>query len=97
MRSLIQIRIQKLYSFIRVEIEDQGIGIPKKEYNRIFKRFYRGRNEVVQKSEESGVGLYLSRKILEEQGGTLSVKAARNRGSIFVVQHPISSFISSQI
>lgn len=83
------IRIQTLHSFVRVEIEDQGIGIPKEEYNKIFKRFYRGQNSVVQKSDGSGVGLYLSRKILEDQGGTLSVKAAKKQGSVFVVQLPL--------
>lgn len=87
--SLISIRVSALYSFVRVEIEDQGIGIPKEEYNNIFKRFYRGRQKAVQKTEGSGVGLYLSRKILEEQGGTLSVKAAKEQGSIFVVQLPL--------
>ena len=80
------IRVQKLYSFLRVEIEDQGIGIPREEYNKIFKRFYRGRQEAVQQTEGAGVGLYLARKILEEQGATLSVKAAATQGSIFVVQ-----------
>ncbi|MDE6951231.1 MAG: HAMP domain-containing histidine kinase [Lachnospiraceae bacterium] len=91
--SQILIRVQPLYSFVRLEIEDQGIGIPRGEYNNIFKRFYRVQNETVQKAEGSGVGLYLSRKILEEQGGTLSVKAAREQGSIFVVQLPLSSRI----
>lgn len=87
--SLIAVRAYSLYSFVRVEIEDQGIGIPREEYNKIFKRFYRGQQETVQNTEGSGVGLYLSRKILEEQGGTLSVKAARKQGSIFVVQLPL--------
>lgn len=87
--SLVTIRVQPLYSFVRVEIEDQGIGIPRKEYNKIFKRFYRSPNETVQQTEGTGVGLYLSREILERQGGTLSVKAPRHQGSIFVVQLPL--------
>lgn len=87
--SSVLLRVQPLYSFVRIEIEDQGIGIPTEEYNKIFKRFYRGQSETVQKTEGSGVGLYLSRKILEEQGGTLSVKAAREQGSIFVAQLPL--------
>lgn len=82
------IRIQTLYSFVRVEIEDQGIGIPREEYHKIFKRFYRGQDAAVQKTEGSGVGLYLSRKILEDQGGTLTVKAAKKQGSVFVAQLP---------
>lgn len=84
--SSVRIRIQKLCSFVRLEIEDQGIGIPREEYNQIFRRFYRGKSRIVRQSEGSGVGLYLARKILEDQGGTLSVKAAAVQGSIFVVQ-----------
>lgn len=87
--SLVAVRVIPLYSFVRVEIEDQGLGIPKEEYNKIFKRFYRSPDAAVQKTEGSGIGLYLSRKILEEQGGTLSVKAARRQGSVFVVQLPM--------
>ena len=85
----IQIRVQKLYSFVRVEIEDKGIGIPKEEQNKIFTRFYRGNNDIVKNQEGSGIGLYLSRSILEEQGGTVSVRSCLGKGSIFVIQLPL--------
>lgn len=83
------LRVQKLYSFVRIEIEDSGIGICREEQNQIFQRFYRGKSEAVQREEGSGVGLYLSRKILEDEGGTLSVRSAREKGSIFIVQLPL--------
>ncbi|MCM1146103.1 MAG: HAMP domain-containing histidine kinase [Clostridium sp.] len=86
----IQIRIQTLYSFIRIEIEDNGIGIPTEEHNQIFKRFYRGSSDIVKKTEGAGVGLYLSRKILEDEGGAVFVRAAKERGSVFVIQIPVS-------
>lgn len=86
----ITVRINKLYSYVRIEIEDAGIGIPKNEYNKIFQRFYRGLHPMVQQSEGSGVGLYLSRRIIEEQGGTITVKPAIPRGSIFVIQLPLA-------
>ena len=59
--SRIEIRVSRLYSFVRIDIEDRGIGIPKNEQNRIFRRFYRGDNDMVRAQEGSGVGLYLSR------------------------------------
>lgn len=40
--SVITVRLHQLFSYVRIEIEDAGIGIPKEEYNKIFKRFYRG-------------------------------------------------------
>lgn len=89
-KSVINVRLSKLYSYVRIEIEDAGIGIPKNEYNKIFKRFYRGQHPTVQQYEGSGVGLYLSRRIIEEQGGSITVKPAVRQGSIFVVQLPLS-------
>lgn len=87
--STITVRLNKLYSHIRIEIEDAGIGIPKNEYNKIFQRFYRGLHPKVQQSEGSGVGLYLSRRIIEEQGGTITVKSASRQGTVFVIQLPL--------
>ena len=87
--STVALRLHKLYDYVRIEIEDEGIGIPKAEYNQIFKRFYRGSHPMVKQSAGSGVGLYLSRRIIEEQNGTVMVKPAVTQGSIFVVQLPL--------
>ena len=87
--STITLHLHKLYDYIRIEIEDEGIGIPKAEYNQIFQRFYRGNHPAVKQSEGSGVGLYLSRRIIEEQNGTVMVKPAVTQGSVFVVQLPL--------
>lgn len=87
----ITIRMYELTSFLRIEIEDQGMGIPKDEYNKIFKRFYRGNNEIVKNQSGSGVGLYLTREIIDRHNGTVSVTSEsklKNTGSIFTVQLP---------
>ncbi|MCQ5258498.1 ATP-binding protein, partial [Mediterraneibacter faecis] len=57
--------------------------------HRVFQPFYRGNQEYVKKQEGSGVGLYLARKILEEQKGTISVKVAPEGGNNFVVTLPM--------
>lgn len=87
--STITLCLHNLYSYVRIEIEDEGIGIPKAEYNQIFKRFFRGSHPIVRQSAGSGVGLYLSRRIIEEQNGTVMVKPAVKQGSVFVVQLPL--------
>ena len=83
----IEIRIQRMVSHYLLEIEDEGMGIQREERNRIFQRFYRGRSKAVQETEGSGVGLYLTRKILEAQGGTICVRPGK-RGSLFQVTVP---------
>lgn len=87
--SAVRIRIQRLCSFVRIEISDSGCGIPRSERNSIFKRFFRGSSSEVQNAEGTGIGLYLSRRIIEEQGGTVTARPATERGSIFTVQLPL--------
>lgn len=79
----IKISINKMEAYTRVDIEDNGIGIDEEEVNNIFKRFYRGNSKIVQGCEGSGVGLYLTRKILEEQGGCITVKSEKGEGTTF--------------
>lgn len=86
----ITIRMMKMTVYLRIEIEDEGIGIPKREWNRIFQRFYRGEAREVQEESGSGVGLYLAREIAARHEGTLAVSAPRHKkqGSCFVFQIP---------
>lgn len=84
----IRIRVTELATCMMLEFIDQGTGIPAEEAHRVFQRFYRGNQEYVKKQEGSGVGLYLARKILEEQKGTICVKVAPEGGNNFVVTLP---------
>lgn len=87
----ISIRMIKRTTFLRIELEDQGMGIPREDYPKVFKRFYRGESEEVRKQEGSGVGLYLTREILERHGGSVTVSSRygkKQQGSTFVVQIP---------
>ena len=86
----ITIRLQKTHTYGLIEVEDEGIGIRPEEYHKIFGRFYRGTAKEVQKQEGAGVGLYLTRKIIENQGGTVSVKASPGVGSTFRITLPLA-------
>lgn len=81
----IDISIEKLESYIKIDIDDNGIGIPSKDIRKIFDRFYRGNSERVRKTQGSGVGLYLTRKILEEQGGSITAFSKEGQGSEFTI------------
>lgn len=84
----VSVRVTELASYVMVEIRDQGIGIPPSQIQDIFKRFYRGDAPEVQAADGSGVGLYLARKIIEQQGGTICVKPEREKGSNFILTLP---------
>lgn len=88
----IRIQMMERINFLRIEIMDEGIGIPKEEYNRVFKRFYRGNSKEVKRQSGSGVGLYLSREIINRHNGSISVSAGINlKGSRFIIQIPYYS------
>lgn len=84
--SHITISIEKQHFYTLVKITDEGIGISQSEYNKIFQRFYRSNHSYVKKTEGSGVGLYLTRMILEQQGGLIRVESVPEKGSTFILQ-----------
>lgn len=86
--SRIWIRVEPMVSYVFIEVEDEGIGIEKSEYQNIFKRFYRGKRPEVEVQEGAGVGLYLVRKIFEEQGGNVCAVPAHGRGTVIRMMLP---------
>ncbi len=71
---------------VRVEISDQGIGIPRHELDRIFRRFYRAGRDVQRQVAGLGLGLFVVRTLLRKHGGRIvALSEGAGRGSRFVV------------
>jgi len=71
-----------------ISISDTGIGISKEEIPYIFDDFYSGRsNQVTEKG--SGIGLAISRRIIEIHNGTISVDSEIGKGSTFSIKIPV--------
>lgn len=83
--SRITIRAERLTTYLKVDFIDKGPGIPKSELSKIFQRFYRG--AFAERTEGSGVGLYLAREIIERQSGVLYARQRKDGtvGSVFSV------------
>lgn len=77
----IEISIKELQMYSCVQIQDNGIGIEKEEQLKIFQRFYR--SQQVENTEGSGIGLYLSKLIMEKQKGYITVESKTEKGSCF--------------
>ncbi len=87
--SSVSIRVNQLPNILLIEIEDEGMGIPAEELHKIFQRFYRGKKARGLVKEGAGIGLYLARRILEEQGGTIAAKRKQQNGTVFRITLPI--------
>ena len=70
-----------------LEVEDQGIGIPDSEQERIFDQFYRGPNAVAKGGY--GLGLFLVKNIMGAHGGMIEVKSQSGQGSTFRLVFPL--------
>lgn len=84
--SRIRVRVRGFEMFVRISVEDEGPGILEEEQAQIFERFYRGKNAGEQ--EGSGVGLYLTRMILQKERGYIRVCAGARGGSRFQMYLP---------
>ncbi|AFZ25130.1 signal transduction histidine kinase [Cylindrospermum stagnale PCC 7417] len=69
---------------VTIEVADTGYGIAAEDQATIFERFRQGKN----KRSGSGLGLHLSRRIVEAHGGTIEVTSEIGKGSVFTVQLP---------
>ena len=73
---------------VRIEVEDQGIGIPEGEIQNLFSRFYRVKNDTTLQVKGTGLGLYLSRYFIEAHRGTIEVKSEPGKGTLFTLTLP---------
>ncbi|WP_295126579.1 HAMP domain-containing sensor histidine kinase [Ruminococcus sp.] len=82
----VNVSVKEYEMFVCVAVKDEGMGIPEAEQPLVFGRFYRG-SEVAQ-DEGVGIGLYLARQIIEEQGGYIQLSSEVGKGSEFSVFIP---------
>ncbi len=82
----IRIRCSEQGEVFRIEVADNGIGIPQDQLERIFEAFERG--HAGRDYEGTGLGLAITRRILERLGGTIGVQSEAGKGSTFVLTLP---------
>lgn len=73
-----------------VAVKDSGVGIKPENLGHVFEKFYREGNPLSVKEGGSGLGLYISRKLIELHGGSISVASKRRVGSTFTITLPLS-------
>ena len=73
---------------VRVEVADQGIGIPPAEQEAVFEKFYRADPQHRAAPSGTGLGLYICRELVQRMGGTIGVRSRPGGGSTFWFQLP---------
>jgi two-component system CheB/CheR fusion protein len=68
---------------VSVSVKDFGIGIDKKDHEKIFERFYRAGGKEEQTFPGFGIGLFIAKEIIERHGGSISLTSEKGKGSVF--------------
>ena len=87
----ISIDYDKDINRVRVSVKDSGVGIPKNQQLRMFSKFFRAANVIRMETEGSGLGLFISKNIVEAHGGKIWFESEEGKGSTFYFNLPVKN------
>ncbi|HEY3920973.1 MAG TPA: HAMP domain-containing sensor histidine kinase [Gaiellaceae bacterium] len=87
----VDITVSSQNGLVCVRVEDRGIGISAAERSRLFERFFRSADALDRQIPGTGLGLYISKAIVEAHGGEITATSTEGEGSSFVVELPVRS------
>ena len=77
-------------SIVSISVKDNGIGIDKKDHEKIFERFYRVEGKTEQTYPGFGIGLFIASEIINRHNGTISVESEKSKGATFTFTLPVA-------
>ncbi len=75
---------------VKISVQDEGLGIPEEQQERLFNKFFRAENVVRKDVEGSGLGLFIAKNIIEAHEGEIGFNSTEGEGSIFYFTLPAS-------
>ncbi|MEQ2877952.1 cell wall metabolism sensor histidine kinase WalK [Enterococcus asini] len=88
----ITVHLSETHNNILLSITDQGLGIPKKDLQKVFDRFYRVDKARARKQGGTGLGLAITKEVIKAHGGTIWVESQEGRGSTFYITLPYEPY-----
>jgi PAS domain S-box-containing protein len=86
----VDVRIRTEGNSAVIEVADTGMGIPADEQEQLFERFFRSSNATAQAIQGTGLGLTISKAIVDAHGGTISFTSVENEGTTFRIELPLA-------
>ncbi len=82
-KGFVEIKVEEEDDKINVYVKDNGVGIPDSQQDKVFQKFFRSNNAVKYQTDGTGLGLYISKNIIEQMGGKMWFKSIEGIGSDF--------------
>lgn len=93
-KSPVEIVLNTMHKRALLTVKDQGRGVSRKERKKIFEKFYRSGDENVRNTKGTGLGLYLTKRIISDHHGHIRLQDNVPSGCIFAVSLPITESVS---
>ncbi len=90
-RKSISVKVYARNKSVYVEVEDQGVGIPKESQKYVFEKFYRVEDTLTARTKGHGLGLAIVKNLVLRNGGTISLRSEHGKGSVFILEFPAYS------
>lgn len=84
----VRVLLSRTPKAVKFEVHDTGIGVPRAAQSKLFSKFFRAENAQSVRPDGTGLGLYLAKRVVEDQGGTLIFSSTEGKGSIFGFELP---------
>jgi PAS domain S-box-containing protein len=85
----VTVSLKRVKKEVEISVSDTGIGIPKDQQKRIFSKFFRGSNAIKMETSGTGLGLYITKNIIEAHGGEIWFESEEGKGTTFYFTLPI--------
>ncbi|EKE25585.1 MAG: hypothetical protein ACD_5C00104G0001 [uncultured bacterium] len=85
---VVEIFLEEKDGMVQVCVRDSGVGIPRSEQAKIAQKFFRSNNSIKNKTDGTGLGLYIAKNIVEQSGGSFWFKSEEGVGSEFYFTLP---------
>jgi signal transduction histidine kinase len=87
----VRVLLSRTPKSVHFEVHDTGIGVPRTAQAKLFSKFFRAENAQGVRPDGTGLGLYLAKRVVEDQGGTLIFSSTEGKGSIFGFDLPATA------
>lgn len=74
--------------YAKIVVKDYGVGIKEEDYNKVFEKFIRLENHLTSKTQGNGLGLYITKTLVESMHGKIEINSELGKGTEFILEFP---------